>query len=105
MNGLTCRDITDILDDYDIKYSNISVKGDVDFYSQEIRINPLYKQDIETLAHEFYHIYYEIELEAPDIPEEIIESNALELVSDYKMYKCLEDYLCKRTKYQRIDYE
>jgi hypothetical protein len=103
MNGLTCSDITDILSDYDIKYANISVKGDVDFYSQEIRINPVYNQDIETLAHEFYHIYYEIELEAPDIPEEIIESNALDLVRDYKMYKCLEDYLYKRTKYQRLE--
>jgi hypothetical protein len=102
MNNLTCSDITDILDDYSIRYASTGNKGDVDLYSQEIRINPIFNQDIETLAHEFYHIYYEIELEAPNIPEDIIENNALELVSDKKMYKCLEDYLDYRTKDQRL---
>jgi len=103
MNGLTCEDICDILDDYTIIYANLDAKGDVTLNTQYLRINPIYNQDVETLMHEFSHIWHEKYLEIHDLPEDIIEYRAQEKLKT--IYTCLENYLQERTKTQVLEYE
>ena len=100
MQDLTCQEITDILDEYTINYRNLNVKGNVNLAYKTININPLYNQDISTLMHEFAHIYYETCVGIHNLAEEFIEREARTKLQDTKLYKCLDDYLYKRTKKQ-----
>lgn len=104
MEDLTCSDITDILDQYTIKYTSIlNVKGDVNLGTYIIRINPIYNQDEETLIHEFRHIYDKMYLET-ESPEHIIEAESQQYLKDNPLCRSkLELYLESRTK--RIEYE
>ena len=93
----------DILDTYKIKYKSLNCMGDVDFGLEEIRINPVYNRDIQTLIHEFAHIYYEDILEQT-IPDSIIEKVSQEyLKNNPTAYRFLDDYL--ECKTERLDYD
>jgi len=99
---MLCEDIIEILNEYKIKYKNTPNMGEVDLGSQEIYINPGYNKDVETLAHEFMHIWYEQELEQPSVSEYYIEKESQELIKDKDMYDCLDNYLIHRTWGQRL---
>ena len=86
MKELTCTEITDILNELEIKYVLLSVKGDVDLGLNLIRINPVYNQDVETLFHEFGHVWYEKHLGIHDITEDEIEYQSQQLIQDKEMY-------------------
>lgn len=98
MKDLTCSDITDILNQFEIKYSSLTSKGDVDLGLNLIRINPLYNQDVETLSHEFTHVWYEKCLGVHTMTEDEIEFESQELIKDKQMYECLDKYLYNRMK-------
>ena len=97
MKDLEYEDIIEILDGYKIKYKSLHCKGDVDFGLEEIIINPVYNQDVQTLFHEFAHIYYE-ELLEQSLPESIIERESQRYIYDnpstLKVFDC---YLESRT--------
>ena len=103
MKNLEYEEIMEILDEYKIKYTSLNCKGDVDFGLEEIRINPVYNQDVQTLFHEFAHIYYEDLLEQ-ELTEDIIEYESQNYLKNNKSaYKVFDCYLESRT--ERIEYE
>lgn len=82
MNDIEYEEISDILDEYNIKFTSmIDCKGDVSMSLYEIRINPIYNQDIETLMHEFAHIFYEDYLRL-HLNEDMIEKVSQKYVKD-----------------------
>ncbi len=105
MKELYCREITEILNEYDIEYKNVRNMGEVDLSSYQIYINPKFNQDVETLAHEFGHIWYENILEMYDTPEDIIEKESQEMIKQKHIYKCLEKYLDIKTMDQKLEYK
>jgi len=101
MKNLEYEEIIEILNGYNIKYKSLHCKGDVDLRFKEIRINPVYNQDIETLLHEFAHIYYKY---LPWLTiEEYIESESQKyLKNNPSAYRVFDCYLKSRT--DRLEY-
>ena len=99
MEDLNCSDITDILDGYTIRYASLhNVKGHVNLSSKIIRLNPLYNQDVETLIHEFAHIYYESFI-GISLSEHLIEYESQKyLIDNPSCYGVLENYILNKTE-------
>lgn len=97
MEELSLEEIVEILDKYKITYKSLLVKGDVDFGLEEIRINPVYNQDVQTLMHEFAHIYYEGIL-GLELSEDTIEYESQQyLINHPCSISFFENYLELRT--------
>ena len=103
MDNLDYEEIADILEDYTIYHKDLGgVKGDVDFDLAEIAIDSTFGENIETLIHEFAHIYYEDLLElklSEDIIERVSQNYLKENPSAYAFLNC---YLNSRIVRKRM---
>lgn len=76
IHELEYEDVADVLDNYKIDYKIINCKGRVSYFHDDIKLNPMYNEDADTLMHEFVHIYCDRYLNIHDMPEDIIENIA-----------------------------
>ena len=85
--------IMEIIDQYDVKFSNMGVKGRINYETKTISINPLFNDCNLTLLHEIIHHQIDNVFEIENRFSECdIDSMAAEILEqDEKIY----DYLTK----------